>query len=330
MRKLAQSYALSASQLDGLEKPAFPPPPGAIVPEQVDGLDAGNGYIDRQADTDGSSGGSRSESGPSERRVDAAITGRSDVTSSSTNVVSRPVSMEIAGTSPLSPAHSAPSVSAPTTPGPTKADGGYQMAPILPTGVGRRSTTSAPHTGGKPTGMSRPSMTSSSGSFGAQTGRPTSDSGIVGGRPVAQAPGRTNGGLARGTVIGEEGTQGGRGAMGQVGQGAGMSGARGGSQGGIGGRRVAGETGGLVGGRPQQAGRAAARSFTPGGTGLVRGGPTSIGASGAGQQLGRGAAATPQRAADPRRDDRERPDYLVEDEETWQQGARRVVPPVVG
>ncbi|MFJ6614159.1 hypothetical protein ACIQPT_28185 [Streptomyces sp. NPDC091289] len=43
--------------------------------------------------------------------------------------------------------------------------------------------------------------------------------------------------------------------------------------------------------------------------------------------MGRGA--TPQRSEDPRRDASERPDYLVEDEDTWQQGSRRVVPPVI-
>ncbi|MEK8143496.1 hypothetical protein NKH18_19525 [Streptomyces sp. M10(2022)] len=37
----------------------------------------------------------------------------------------------------------------------------------------------------------------------------------------------------------------------------------------------------------------------------------------------------PQRPGDPRRDEGERPDYLVEDEETWLQGGRRIVPPVI-
>lgn len=84
----------------------------------------------------------------------------------------------------------------------------------------------------------------------------------------------------------------------------------------------------MVGGRPQQPGRTTGRPFTPGGTGLVRGATTGDGSRGAGQ-AGRGGAAAPQRARDPRRDEGERPDYLVEDEETWQQGSRRVVPPVI-
>ncbi|MGW1933856.1 hypothetical protein ACWCPG_31875, partial [Streptomyces sp. NPDC001919] len=64
-------------------------------------------------------------------------------------------------------------------------------------------------------------------------------------------------------------------------------------------------------GRPAQRAAAAggtARPFTPGGSGLVRGGSTQPGE----REETKG----------------ERPDYLVEDEETWQQG-RRVAPPVI-
>ncbi|MDV9191634.1 hypothetical protein R6L23_26075, partial [Streptomyces sp. SR27] len=77
-----------------------------------------------------------------------------------------------------------------------------------------------------------------------------------------------------------------------------------------GGRRLAGEAGGVVGGKAQRAGAAGGtgRPFTPGGSGLVRGGATKPG--------------------DREEQNGERPDYLVEDEETWQQG-RRVAPPVI-
>lgn len=37
MTKLGQAYRLSATQLDGLERPRFPPPPAAIVPRDVGG-----------------------------------------------------------------------------------------------------------------------------------------------------------------------------------------------------------------------------------------------------------------------------------------------------
>lgn len=113
-----------------------------------------------------------------------------------------------------------------------------------------------------------------------------------------------------------------------MGHGAGMGGAGGSRNGIVGGRRLAGEVGGVVGGRPQQSRRTSDRPFTPGGTGLVQGATSTEGARGAGP-VGRGGAVTPQRPGDLRRDEGERPDYLVEDEETWRQGHRRVVPPVI-
>jgi hypothetical protein len=113
----------------------------------------------------------------------------------------------------------------------------------------------------------------------------------------------------------------GGGAMGGVGQ-SGISG----------GRRLASETGGVVGGRPQQGGQNSARPFTPGGSGLVRGTNANAGGGAHAGQAGRaGAIPAASSCANPRRDERngERPDYLSEDEETWQQGGRRVVPPVI-
>lgn len=43
MRKLGQTYSLSATQLDGLERPKFPPPPQALVPPESRGLHDGSG-----------------------------------------------------------------------------------------------------------------------------------------------------------------------------------------------------------------------------------------------------------------------------------------------
>jgi hypothetical protein len=85
-----------------------------------------------------------------------------------------------------------------------------------------------------------------------------------------------------------------------------------------------------VGGRPQQSGAAGARPFTPGGSGLVRNAPDD--GSARGGQAARGGAIPPNTHTGGRhsdREDAERPDYLTEDEETWQQGSRRIVPPVV-
>ncbi|MEU9860372.1 WXG100 family type VII secretion target [Streptomyces sp. NPDC047971] len=153
--------------------------------------------------------------------------------------------------------------------------------------------------------------------------------GIVGGRQVPQN-GRPQVGLPRTTVIGQETTHG-RGPMGTgphmggsgPGQGAGYQN----------GRRLATESGGMVGGRAQQSGQASARPFTPGGSGLVRGGQPGAGGAGAAQGRAMGAPlhGAGARTGDSRSEERngERPDYLTEDEETWQQGARRIVPPVV-
>ncbi|MFI8786565.1 translation initiation factor IF-2 [Streptomyces sp. NPDC055105] len=171
-------------------------------------------------------------------------------------------------------------------------------------------------------------------------GRLPTSNGVAGGRPQA-ATGKPTTGIPRGRVIGSEGTTGGRATPGQGPGGAKptVGGNNGGSRGASLGRRVSGatgENGGIVGGRPQQQGRANTRSFSSGGSGLVRGqagaaagtpSETSHGTSQAGRN------GTPLQGALPSgRHDRgkgERPDYLVEDEETWQPDDRGSVPPVI-
>ncbi|MFE5871877.1 hypothetical protein ACFQ6V_24990 [Streptomyces roseifaciens] len=73
--------------------------------------------------------------------------------------------------------------------------------------------------------------------------------------------------------------------------------------------------------------------FTPGGTGLVRGGAAGEGSGASSTRPGMAGgfmpAAGTSSAASDRRTGGRRPDYLVEDEETWQQGGRNVVPPVI-
>jgi len=324
MRRLAQSYSFSASQMDGLEKPVFPPPPGAIVPEREE--QARNVSVGR--DFGSSSSGvasvhaSTSSPGGSEAPVSVGTSSRgpSDQLTTSGPSPVRPVDMEIAGTATLPDAPAVTPITPTVGPGGGKTDGITPItAPIAGSGPMLPPTTS----GGRPVGAVRPPMPTVGNPGSSPLGRPARDGSIVGGRPVAQSTGRPPGGLPRGNVIGSEGSHAGRAPMAH---GGGIGGP--GSQSGIvGGRRLAGETGGMVGGRPQQPGRAVGRPFTPGGTGLVRG-AAGEGGRGAGA-VGRGAGVSPQRAGDPRREDGERPDYLVEDEETWQLGGRRVVPPVV-
>lgn len=221
----------------------------------------------------------------------------------------------------------------PVSPSPGRAAGGIPRGTVIGgEGISGRGPT------GQPVGTGRPGPVQ--GGTGSNRRVVGQTEGIVGGRP--QGPGGAN---AR--PIGAGGSTPARGTAPSA------------PGGGTGGRRFASETGGIVGGRPQRPGTGSARPFTPGGSGAVHGvsggsgrpaGPAGQGgtrsgpsASGAVRRtgepqhgsgpVGRGGTAVPpgSRSAESRREERrgERPDYLTEDEETWQQGARRATPPVV-
>ncbi|MEU3655120.1 hypothetical protein AB0E67_20375 [Streptomyces sp. NPDC032161] len=343
MTKLSQAYNQSAERIGSLKKPEFPPPPQVISPDSAFfGRDNRGGYVSGGGAAVGASGTEGGGVGavPNNASVperghestgwaSAPSTTHASVSAPVSGTGPHPVDMEIDGVATLPKAPPNLSVNQPEVPLPGRPDGGLPVSPgVLPPSFGGRTTALPPssNAGGRATGISRPPMPSITGSpVTGPIARPSGDSGIVGGRSVTQTPGRPTAGLPRGTVVGGEGTNAGRGVMGH---GAGMGGVGGGGQSAVaGGRRLAGETGGVVGGRSQQAGRMGNRPFTPGGTGLVRGTATGEGSRGVGP-VGRGGPNS-FRAGDQRRDERERPDYLVEDEETWQQGDRRVVPPVI-
>ncbi|MCX4676879.1 hypothetical protein OG413_16475 [Streptomyces sp. NBC_01433] len=329
MRKLAESYAFSSSQMKGLEKPVFPPPPEAISapPEE------GRGQSENVGRGIGAAvGGAGHVSGPQGQSFDSSGGVTAHASSADTPgvpirpTVSQPVDMEIDGVVTLPDTPTLPPTTTPSVPSSVKPETGF---PPSPTAFPNVSLIAPPTTSsgrGLPGGIRPPMPTAGPTNPSGPGARPPGP-GIVGGRPVPQTSGRPMGGLPRGNVIGNEGTHTGRAPMGH---GPGMGGAAGGGQSGIvGGRRLAGETGGVVGGRPQQPGHGNARPFTPGGTGLVRGGASGEGSRGTGP-VGRGGAAASRRPGDSRRDEgSERPDYLIEDEETWQQGGRRIVPPVI-
>lgn len=340
MRKLAQTYSLSASQMDGLEKPAFPPPPQAIVPKDEvsrgqDAFVAGGVGNDASA---GRAGYAPAAQGPGADTSSSVSTPSGNMTVSQpagSASVSRPVDMEIDGVATLPDAQSVPSATPSSLPGGGRPESGIPSTgvPVPPTIGGGPVMPSGPSGVGRPTGISRPSMPGTgAGPLGSgPIGRPSGSGGITGGRAVPQTPGRPAGGIPRGTVIGGEATQV-RPPMGRAMGAGGMATGIGPGQSGMsGGRRLAGETGGIVGGRSQQPGRTGMRPFTPGGSGLVRAARPAEGAHGAGP-VGRGAPMSSHgpRTVDSRRNEGgERPDYLTEDEETWQQGSRRVVPPVI-
>ncbi|MER6498156.1 hypothetical protein ABT218_01730 [Streptomyces sp. NPDC001455] len=329
MRRLSQAYTHSTTQMKGLGKPVFPAVPEAIALKDKADRAGGSGQYRRgvaPAVAGGYTGAAtRNVRGPESEAVEAIQPKTASVPSMTVHAAPRPVDMEIDSVAVLPDTPSTPSA-----------------PPLSPSSGGPADRTPAPVLGGTPpvvrTGPVSPTTNSgralsgvrppapSTGKVGpvtGPTGRLPGGDGIVGGRPASQAVGRPAVGLPRGTVIGNEGTQSGRVPMGH-GMGAG-SGVIGGQSGMTGGRRLAGEAGGVVGGRSQTSGRTSARPFTPGGTGLVRGAENG----GAGGPMGRAGAVTPQRQTDNRREGNERPDYLTEDEETWQHDGRRVVPPVI-
>ncbi|MFJ7194875.1 MULTISPECIES: WXG100 family type VII secretion target [unclassified Streptomyces] len=320
MRRLSQTYTFSSSQMTSLKKPVFPAMPEVIAPEDNRSrIGDDDGRIDRDTGGGSTAGGTAYASA---RRHGIDVTGgvagpSGGMGVSSQTVASsmpRPVSMGIDGATAQPDAPTSPVVN-----------------PVLPTTGPRPDTLPPPTVGINPaipnTSLSVPRSTSEGGRTAGvprspvgvppvgpgPVGRPSGPNGITGGRVVSPGSGRTPVGIPRGTVIGSENTRGSA-PMGRVpgmggGIGPGVPPSAAGS-----GRRLAGEAGGVVGGSQQQ-GRAGTRPFTPGGAGLVRG--SGIAPQGSRMQAaGRDAHG-------------ERPDYLVEDDETWQQGGRRVVPPVI-
>ncbi|MFD8579463.1 WXG100 family type VII secretion target [Streptomyces virginiae] len=326
MNKLAGAYEQSSLQMDKAEIPTFPPPPGLIVPpDRLDDYEiarSGGGSSGSGGSSYAPSGGT----GGAPYNEPGSVSGhqpKPDSTVPSVSVPSTPdrevdVDLDTVGTLPpptTPPVTTTPGL--PPTTGPVGPTPGPFVPPVTVPPVGGLKGTGpfgpGPGIGPYP-GLGGPGIPG--GKVIGTPGLPPRDAGITGGRPVTST-GPTSG-IPRGTVIGE-GAQAGRPMGGGMGPGAG--GHYGGSQGGLpAGRRLASEPGGVMGGRQAGAvGRpiAAGQPFTQGGSGLVRNGAGPV---------GHGGAQTPGR----RRDNQgsERPDYLTEDEETWQ-GARRVAPPVI-
>ncbi|MFD9567301.1 hypothetical protein [Streptomyces sp. NPDC059994] len=345
LKRLADAYVQSGEQIAALRPPVFPAPPAVFVPpgsdrERQQYIGGNGGHTTRSTSRTGS---------PSSVSVSTSTTSTSATPISTTHtpvvgdrivsppvaVPDRPVGTEIDGvgktlppTAPVMP--TGPDGPLPQTPV-GRPDGGYPP-PIgitpPPFGGGSKSLPGPGVVGGRQAsgGLRGPVLPSQSTVGGVPTSKLPRENGIVGGRQVPPSTGRPTGGIPRGTVVGQEGTTQGRPPMAH---GPGGSIGGGGSRGGFsGGRRLAGEPGGIVGGRPTEPGTRSGRPFTEGGSGLVR---NAEGGSQAGR-AGRGGMIPPgMHGAAGRRDERggERPDYLTEDEETWQQSDRRIVPPVI-
>ncbi|MEU6399003.1 WXG100 family type VII secretion target [Streptomyces cinnamoneus] len=328
MNKLSGSYEQSSTQMDKATIPTFPPPPPVFVPQDYstdmerDRSGGGSGSVGSPEGasypSSGTRGGSIGETG--------SVSGpqpRPDTPVTSVPVPSTPdrevgVDLDTVGTLPpptTPPVTTTPGL--PPTTGPVGPTPGPFVPPVTVPPVGGLK---GPGPFGTPPGLGPYPGTSGPGIPGGKVigtpGLPPRDAGITGGRPVTSTG--PSSGIPRGTVIGE-GSQAGRPMGGGLGHGAG--GHYGGSQGGVpAGRRLASEPGGVMGGRQAGAvGRpiAAGQPFTQGGSGLVRNGAGPVGHAG---------TQTPSRRRDGQGS--ERPDYLTEDEETWQ-GTRRVAPPVI-
>ncbi|MYU14739.1 hypothetical protein GTZ78_29675 [Streptomyces sp. SID8361] len=161
---------------------------------------------------------------------------------------------------------------------------------------------------------------------GRTTNPVRADKSIVGGMQNHQAGTNQGSRQSRGTVIGREPA----GPVGRVGPGAGP------------GLPTAGRPGGVIGAGPNRGASASTRAegtarraselrtggeFTPGGSGLVRGQAEGRVPGTPGTAVsGRGEGQKRQREEG----GREAPDQLTEDEETWNEGRRGTVPPVIG
>ncbi|MEU3722625.1 hypothetical protein [Streptomyces sp. NPDC031705] len=322
LTKLAQSYEQSTTQMTTTPAPTFPPPPGVFEPagygtetvrERPEGSSGAGGGMTAGQSYALPSGGGGPSYGSGQPSIDQAAPNPggaflAEQTVPPTHVTSGrdvgvgldQVAMLPEKTLPLTPG-------LPGGPGPSVPAGGWNpplgpLPPLTLPPIGGPPV----HGGGPLPGKQPPSAI---GGKGVMPPLPPRDTGIVGGRPLPINGPST--GVPRGTVIGAEGGHPvGRGMMG-----GGFNGPHAAPGSPAAGRRLAVEPGGVVGGRAVGAG---GQPFTHGGSGLVRNGP-GLGAGGAGAHApGRG------------RGDQggSRPDYLAEDEETWQ-GNRRVVPPVI-
>ncbi|GAA2798572.1 hypothetical protein [Streptomyces showdoensis] len=351
LRSLGQTYTHSGTQINNEPVPEFPPPAGFLGKDWVtpQGYKQLPGETSRRTTRSTGTADSTGTRSRSTGQSDGSVVGSTDGGTArpggsidrGTVIPDRNVDLGIDGTTVLPDRPTTPT--GPTGTVPPKPDGPTTYPSVVPTvpptypgGGGSQRGTVPPSFGGGGgktipggRGVTGPVLT---GPGGTAAGRMPRDSGITGGRAVPPSGGRPTGGIPRSTVIGAEGGVTGRGPMG--GGAMGPGGTAGGQGGTAAGRRLASETGGVVGGRAaQRPGQTAGRPFTPGGTGLVRGGQSGSGGPGAGQgrPIAGGMHGAGARTGDSRDEERrgERPDYLTEDEETWQQRSRRVVPPVV-
>ncbi|MGW3115090.1 WXG100 family type VII secretion target [Streptomyces sp. NPDC001091] len=341
MRKLAQVYTFSTQHVNSMPPPTFAPPAGNTGDadwwrQDSTYVSPGTTYTGSSHSVSGTAGTHAGDSYTGGRHNSPQLTsaepGATAPVRAGTHVPvpsAEPVSLDIDSVDTLPRTSQAPGITPPTVPAlpprevaptglpigvpPAFAGGGRDLSATLPSrgpGMGRLPQQVA--------GLAKPT----SGLPGAPR-----ESGIVGGKPVS-ATGRPTNGIPRGNIIGGENTQG-RTPLGRA-VSSGTPASEGGrAGGGIGsGRRLASGTGGVA-GRTGQQGHIGGRPFTSGGSGLVR--PSAkAGDDSHSSQAGRaGSGSRAGSSRESRYQQDRRPDYLVEDEETWIKDGRRTLPPVV-
>ncbi|MEU2873640.1 hypothetical protein ABZ769_31315 [Streptomyces olivoreticuli] len=337
IERLDSYYRTVHECVEGLEEPKFPTLPAGLVPvyqgyERPDGASAptggtaaggGAGSNASMPTADGVGGAARHElsrpSGEGRYEPVGAVSGADRPAHTAIDAVALPQAPDSATRHPVTrlPADG-PDPRGPSMPGP--------LVPAMPSGPQRGIEAPRGPVVGRPERVTLPRPEG--------IPRAGGKDGIVGGMPARSGSQSAVPRLPRGTVVGEERTVNGpqsgaaagpRGAAGgpgaRTGGPMGMGGhpAGGGTPGprnGYAGRRLATEPGGTAGGlRAPREGRS---EFTQGGSGLVRSQPPGVmphsGSNSSGSSRRRSSS---------------RPDYLVEDEETWTRGRGNVVPPVI-
>ncbi|WP_377269727.1 WXG100 family type VII secretion target [Peterkaempfera sp. SMS 1(5)a] len=347
MEKVGQSYEESSSRMKAATLPVFPPTPETLMPPRPTGRDesvaipVGRSGGTGSSSTGGSTGGTvKGAKGVTHQDVlvqegQPKGTVKSPVKSPTVGGTGKPPANTGIDGVTLAPAPTSPTNNSPALPvsnGP--GGGGSSYAP--PAGGfqgGKLPAGGGSGLGGLGGGKPRPGYKGGvvgegeTGLVGGSSRRPGYGGTTVGAEEGAHAggTGRTPGGSragSRGAGSGAFGEleEGHGGAAGGAHGGAG-GGARGGARGGSG-RRLTTEEGGMVGGRR---GRGASGEFTPGGSGLrARGGGAANELEGQGGMPGGSAG---NRKSKEKRG--QRPDYLVEDEESWMSGAADSNPTVI-
>ncbi|MFF6993826.1 translation initiation factor IF-2 [Streptomyces sp. NPDC008313] len=345
MTKLGQSYDLSATQLDNLERPKFPPPPKAIAPPEAnrrgDRSDAG-----RQSDTgqvaaattrpDSVALGS-GEASEASRGVHSGVTSRGESLAEIPVAADSlpPTHMDIDST-PVLPQATHPAEGAqsnlPDT-GQTHGRVSPAVGEVPPAFGGSTRLPAGPAGPGRATATGRSPLLPGQGGAGANLGRGPGSTGVVGGRPGVGPVGRPLGAIPRGTVVGAEGTTT-RNPVGRAG-GPGPVGQTLGRQTQAPGRRV--PNGGALGGKSQQQRPVVGRPSAPVGSGSdgkpagarggISGGTPNSTLSGQRNSTG----ARPAQPKSPPRTEgrREQPRRRDGDGQARQKDGRHVVPPVI-